>query len=104
MELFADVVPKTAENFRQFCTGEAKSGQNRPIGYKNCRFHRVVRPVCFIELSVSLGLSVAVSMRPVEKNGYEEIAAKLLTAQLSVYSTLLMLFVELDSQLHDPGR
>ena len=22
MEVFADVVPKTAENFRQFCTGE----------------------------------------------------------------------------------
>uniref|UniRef100_A0A8D1H224 Peptidylprolyl isomerase H n=1 Tax=Sus scrofa TaxID=9823 RepID=A0A8D1H224_PIG len=22
IELFADVVPKTAENFRQFCTGE----------------------------------------------------------------------------------
>jgi len=22
MELFADVCPKTAENFRQFCTGE----------------------------------------------------------------------------------
>ena len=22
MELFADVAPKTAENFRQFCTGE----------------------------------------------------------------------------------
>ncbi|XP_018083404.1 peptidyl-prolyl cis-trans isomerase H-like [Xenopus laevis] len=22
VELFADVVPKTAENFRQFCTGE----------------------------------------------------------------------------------
>lgn len=24
MELFADVTPKTAENFRQFCTGEYK--------------------------------------------------------------------------------
>jgi len=26
MELFADVAPKTAENFRQFCTGEHKCG------------------------------------------------------------------------------
>ena len=24
IELFADIVPKTAENFRQFCTGEYK--------------------------------------------------------------------------------
>lgn len=42
MELFKDSVPKTAENFRQFCTGEfRKSGH--PIGYKGCVFHRVIK-------------------------------------------------------------
>ena len=43
MELFADVTPRTAENFRQFCTGESKDIQGRPQGYKNSKFHRVVR-------------------------------------------------------------
>jgi peptidyl-prolyl isomerase H (cyclophilin H) len=43
MELFADVTPKTAENFRQFCTGETKNPMGRPQGYKNCRFHRVIK-------------------------------------------------------------
>ncbi|KAH7825771.1 peptidyl-prolyl cis-trans isomerase, cyclophilin-type [Monocercomonoides exilis] len=42
MELFADVCPRTAENFRQFCTGEAKRGI-LPIGYKNSIFHRIIR-------------------------------------------------------------
>lgn len=42
MELFSDVVPKTAENFRQFCTGETKNAQGRPQGYKGSKFHRVV--------------------------------------------------------------
>lgn len=42
MELFADVTPRTAENFRQFCTGESKNGQGRAQGYKGCKFHRVV--------------------------------------------------------------
>lgn len=42
MELFADVTPRTAENFRQFCTGEAKDSQGRPRGYKGSKFHRVV--------------------------------------------------------------
>lgn len=42
MELFANLTPRTAENFRQFCTGETKNGQGRPQGYKGCRFHRVV--------------------------------------------------------------
>ena len=42
-ELFKDVVPKTADNFRQFCTGESKSSAGRPQGYKGSKFHRIVR-------------------------------------------------------------
>ncbi|RWS17857.1 peptidyl-prolyl cis-trans isomerase H (PPIH)-like protein [Dinothrombium tinctorium] len=42
MELFADVVPKTAENFRQYCTGESKK-DGVPIGYKGSLFHRVIK-------------------------------------------------------------
>lgn len=41
-ELFKDVVPKTAENFRQFCTGETKNSVGRPQGYKASKFHRIV--------------------------------------------------------------
>ncbi|GKT43147.1 peptidyl-prolyl cis-trans isomerase H [Colletotrichum spaethianum] len=40
-ELFKDVVPKTAENFRQFCTGESKDARGRPQGYKGSKFHRI---------------------------------------------------------------
>jgi peptidyl-prolyl isomerase H (cyclophilin H) len=41
-ELFADSVPRTAENFRQFCTGEYKR-DGVPIGFKGCTFHRVIK-------------------------------------------------------------
>jgi peptidyl-prolyl isomerase H (cyclophilin H) len=42
IELFADVVPKTAENFRQFCTGEYKK-DGSSLGYKGANFHRVIK-------------------------------------------------------------
>ena len=42
MELYFDLVPRTAENFRQFCTGEAKR-DGVSLGYKNTSFHRVIK-------------------------------------------------------------
>ncbi|XP_074780633.1 peptidyl-prolyl cis-trans isomerase H-like [Athene noctua] len=42
IELFADVVPKTAANFRQFCTGEFRK-DGVPVGDKGSTFHRVIK-------------------------------------------------------------
>jgi len=45
MELFADVVPKTAENFRCLCTGERGVGMNtaKALHFKNTFFHRIIQ-------------------------------------------------------------
>merc|ERR1719453_1112841 len=43
MELRADAAPKTAENFRQLCTGEAGTGNSgKPLHFKGSIFHRVI--------------------------------------------------------------
>jgi cyclophilin family peptidyl-prolyl cis-trans isomerase len=44
-ELYKDIVPKTAENFRQLCTGEAGRSSafgSPPLCFKGCAFHRIV--------------------------------------------------------------
>jgi cyclophilin family peptidyl-prolyl cis-trans isomerase len=45
MELYKTVVPRTAENFRQLCTGESgkRSSNGKPLHFKGSIFHRVIR-------------------------------------------------------------
>ncbi|GLG93243.1 hypothetical protein R5R35_006551 [Gryllus longicercus] len=49
IELYKNVAPKTAENFRALCTGEKGVGQHgKPLHYKGCFFHRIL-PSCMIQ-------------------------------------------------------
>ncbi|KAA3465872.1 peptidyl-prolyl cis-trans isomerase CYP95-like isoform X1 [Gossypium australe] len=56
LQLFPDIAPKTAENFRAFCTGEKGIGPKtgKPLHYKGSFFHRVMKgsqaQVCYFIL------------------------------------------------------
>jgi len=43
MRLFTDVVPKTSENFRALCNGAGIGKSGKPLHYKGCIFHRVIK-------------------------------------------------------------
>ncbi|GFP94554.1 peptidyl-prolyl cis-trans isomerase cyp40 [Phtheirospermum japonicum] len=49
VELYKDVVPKTAENFRALCTGEkgVSSHSGVPLHYKGSKFTRIIRGFMF---------------------------------------------------------
>ena len=57
IELYADIVPKTAENFRCLCTGEKGFGPRiqKPLHYKNTPVHRVFPQLFLVAGDIECG-------------------------------------------------
>ena len=94
MELYADVTPKTAENFRQFCTGECKK-DGVPLGYKGSMFHRVIKDFMiqggdFLNADGTGCTSIYSGSQFEDENfGYAQHAGRDYRSTLNVNSTLL---------------
>ncbi|KAI3957144.1 hypothetical protein MKW98_002771 [Papaver atlanticum] len=58
-ELFSDVVPKTAENFRVLCTGEKgeEATTKKPLHFQGSYFHRCASPYSYFCKSYSSRLA-----------------------------------------------
>ncbi|PWA43390.1 cyclophilin-type peptidyl-prolyl cis-trans isomerase domain-containing protein [Artemisia annua] len=89
-ELFADIVPKTAENFRALCTGEKGNSQKigRPLHYKGSFFHRIIKGSLaqggdFFKRDGSYGESIYGGKFPDESSKMKHDAAGLLTMAIA---------------------
>ena len=57
MHLYADVAPRTCENFRALCTGEKGiSSKGAKLHYKGSKFHRII-PDFMLQVLLSFSLS-----------------------------------------------
>lgn len=59
MELYDDIVPLTANNFVELCTGQAGIGKTtgKPLSFKGTIFHRVVKNF-MIQVSILIIITI----------------------------------------------
>ena len=71
-ELYNDIVPKTAENFRSLCVGDKGVGKSgKPLHYKGCKFHRSM--YCFIDFVYYLKITPKFNVRSRNEVRYKEL-------------------------------
>ena len=76
IDLFADVVPKMTENFRQFGNGEFRK-DGVPIRYKGSIFHKVIK-----DFRMEILLMEMVLESPVPTGGHSQMKILSLDTQL----------------------